>query len=237
MTNHTGASHMMHDNRRSFLKCMVWAGTGVLWTVSGGVPRSRMLDAAAATVDGFSFVQISDSHIGFAKPPNLDTTDTLQEAVRLVAARKGTASLLLHTGDVSQLSKPEQFDTAHQVILGAGMDVRTIPGEHDVLDDDGRAFFGRFTPGAARGWYSFDQQGVHFVALNNVQNLKAGASATSVLTNSRGCGATSPHVRTASRSWCSRTSRSGPSAPSGVGAPTTPNRRLSCCAGSARSPC
>ena len=175
MTNHNGASQM-HDDRRGFLKCMVWAGTGVLWTLSGGVPRSRMIDAAdaATPADGFSFMQISDSHIGFSKPPNLDTTGTLQEAVRMVAAQKGSASLLLHTGDVSQLSKPEQFDTAQKIISEAGMDVRYIPGEHDVLDDDGRAFFERFTPGAAKGWYSFDQQGVHFVALNNVQNLKAG---------------------------------------------------------------
>jgi 3',5'-cyclic AMP phosphodiesterase CpdA len=169
--------------RRGLLKCMAWAGTGVLWTVSGGVPRSRPLGAAAdATPESappaaggeLSFVQISDSHIGFANAPNTDTPGTLDEAMGLVARQKGNAALMLHTGDVSQLSKPAQFDTAEQIIRGAGLDVRYVPGEHDVLVDDGRAFFERFTPGAARGWYSWDQQGVRFVALNNVQDLKAG---------------------------------------------------------------
>ncbi len=171
-------------HRRGLLKCMAWAGTGVLWTMSGGAPRSNLLGsaggligsaaAATPTAAGFSFVQISDSHIGFANPPNTDTPGTLREAVGLVAKRKGGATLMLHTGDVSQLSKPAQFDTAQQVIGEAKLDVRYVPGEHDVLVDDGRAFFERFTPGAAQGWYSWDQQGVHFVALNNVQGLKAG---------------------------------------------------------------
>ena len=170
-------------SRRGLLKCMVWAGTGVLWTVSGGVPRSRLLgtaeaatpgDAAAAGAGDFSFVQISDSHIGFSNAPNTDTPGTLREAVELVARQKGGASLMLHTGDVSQLSKPAQFDTAEQIIREAGLDVHYVPGEHDVLMDDGKPFFERFTPGAARGWYAWDQEGVHFVALNNVQDLKAG---------------------------------------------------------------
>ena len=165
-------------DRRGLLKCMVWAGTGVLWTMSGGVPRSRLLGAAQAAAPaadgGFSFVQISDSHIGFSNAPNTDTPSTLREAVELVARQKGNAALMLHTGDVSQLSKPAQFDTAAEIIRGAGLDVHYVPGEHDVLVDDGATFFERFTPGAAKGWYSWDQQGVHFVALNNVQDLKAG---------------------------------------------------------------
>jgi len=167
--------------RRGLLKCMVWTGAAVLWTVSGGVPRSRLLGAAAAaapadaTASGdLSFVQISDSHIGFANAPNTDTPGTLREAVGMVARQKGTASLMIHTGDVSQLSKPAQFDTAEQIIREAGLDVRYVPGEHDVLDEDGTAFFARFTKGAGNGYYSFDQQGVHFIALNNVQNLKSG---------------------------------------------------------------
>jgi 3',5'-cyclic AMP phosphodiesterase CpdA len=166
------------QNRRGFLECMVWAGAGVLWTVSGGVPRSRLISAADAATPGpaagFSFMQISDSHIGFANAPNMDTPGTLQAAIGLVNERKGTAALLLHTGDVSQLSKAAQFDTAQQIIKGAGLDTHYVPGEHDVLVDDGAAFFERFTPGAAKGWYSFDQEGVHFVGLNNVQDLKAG---------------------------------------------------------------
>jgi Icc protein len=166
-------------NRRGLLKCMTWAGAGVLWTVAGGVPRSQLLGAAAASplhpeAGSFSFMQISDSHIGFSKPPNLDTPGTLNEAIGLVRRIKGDASLLIHTGDVSHLSKPAQFDTASQIIGLSGMDTHFVPGEHDVLDDDGQAFFQRFTKGGSQGYYSFDQQGVHFIGLNNVQNLKAG---------------------------------------------------------------
>ena len=164
-------------NRRGFLKCMLWAGTGVLWTVRGGVPRSVLFDDAQATTTepyNFSFIQISDSHIGFSNAPNKDVTGTLNEAISQVKAARGKASLLLHTGDVSQLSRPAQFDTASQIIGEAGMDVHYVPGEHDVLDEDGKAFFARFTKGADKGYYSFDQQGVHFVGLNNVQNFKPG---------------------------------------------------------------
>ena len=166
------------EQRRGFLKCMLWAGTGVLWTVSGGVPRSALLGsgAMAATPAGgdLSFVQISDSHIGFSKAPNTDTAGTLKEAVDSIARTRADAALLIHTGDVSQLSRPAQFDTAEQIIKGAGLDTHYVPGEHDVLDDDGKSFFERFTKGAGKGYYSFDQQGVHFVGLNNVQDLKSG---------------------------------------------------------------
>lgn len=160
--------------RRGLLECMAWVGAGVLWTVSGGVPRSRLIGAAhAATAPGLSFMQISDSHIGFANPPNTDVPGTLHEAVDLVRAQKGDAALLIHTGDVSHLSKPAQFDTAEQIIRGTGLETHYVPGEHDVLEDDGKAFFERFTK-APRGYYSFDQEGVHFIGLNNVQDLKAG---------------------------------------------------------------
>ena len=127
---------------------------------SGGVPRSRLLGhAAAAEIPAFSFVQISDSHIGFANPPNTDTPGTLKEAIELVASQKGNAALMIHTGDVSHLSKPAQFDTADQINRGAGLETHYVPGEHDVLADDGKAFFARFTPGGPAGWYSFDQAG------------------------------------------------------------------------------
>src|SRR5271166_1595891 len=165
-------------DRRGFLKCMAWAGGGMLWTMSGGVPRSALLGTAAQAAEAddgaFSFVQISDSHIGFSNPPNTDVTGTLREAIELVNKLKGRSSLMIHTGDVSQLSKPAQFDTAEQIITGAGLETHYVPGEHDVLVDDGQPFFERFTKGGPRGWYSFDQQGVHFVGLNNVQDLKSG---------------------------------------------------------------
>ena len=167
-----------HDGaRRAFLECMAWAGTGALWTIIGGVPRSRLLGPAAAEAaeaGPLTFIQISDSHIGFNAPPNTDAPGTLEEAIRLVDAQKAGAAFMLHTGDVSHLSKPAQFDTADQIVRQARLETHYVPGEHDVLVDDGADFFTRFTPGAPRGWYSFDHSGVHFVALNNVQDLKAG---------------------------------------------------------------
>ena len=161
-------------DRRAVLRCMTWAGAGVLWTVHGGVPRSVLIGEAEAAEGGFSFVQISDSHIGFSKAPNTDTPGTLREAIVRVRALKGNAALMIHTGDVSHLSHADQFDTASQIVGEAGLETHYVPGEHDVLDDDGSGFFARFTKGGPRGWYSFDQGGVHFVGLNNVQNLKAG---------------------------------------------------------------
>lgn len=164
----------MSDTRRQVLECMAWGGAAVLWTVAGGVPRSRLIGQAEAAPAGFSFIQISDSHIGFAKPPNTDTPATLRAAMALVAARKGQAGLLVHTGDVSHLSKPAQFDTAAELMRPAGLELHAVPGEHDVLENGGAEFFARFTKGAGRGYYSFDQGGVHFVALNNVQDLRPG---------------------------------------------------------------
>jgi 3',5'-cyclic AMP phosphodiesterase CpdA len=166
--------------RRTVLECMLWAGAGVVWTVSGGVPRSSLLGRAADAAEaGFSFVQISDSHIGFNKEANPDVPGTLGEAIAHVAALPVRPALMLHTGDVSHLSKPAQFDVAAQIIGGARLDTHYVPGEHDLLDDDGRPFIARFQarekPGAEDAtYYSFDQNGVHFVGLNNVSNLKAG---------------------------------------------------------------
>ena len=148
----------------------------MLWTVAGGIPRSRLIGQAVAATPSkdLTFLQISDSHIGFANAPNTDTPGTLREAIGLVNQQKTGASMMIHTGDVSHLSKDAQFDTADQIIRGAGLDTHFVPGEHDVLVDDGKGFFERFTKGGPQGWYSFDQSGVHFIGLNNVQNLQAG---------------------------------------------------------------
>src|SRR4051794_21305573 len=163
-------------SRRGVLECMVWAGAGVLWTVAGGVPRSSLLGSAQAATPakGLCFVQISDSHIGFKNPPNPDTPGTLTQAVELVKQQKGDAAFMLHTGDVSHLSRRAEFDTADQINRGAGLDVHYVPGEHDVLEGEGKPFFERFTKGGEHGFYSWDQDGVHLVGLNNVQDLKAG---------------------------------------------------------------
>ncbi|HKM63096.1 MAG TPA: metallophosphoesterase [Acidisphaera sp.] len=165
-------------SRRKVLECMTWAGAAAVWTVAGGVPRSSLIGvgtAQAAEATGeLTFMQISDSHIGFHAAPNMDTPGTLKEAVALVRQQRGDSALMIHTGDVSHLSADSQFDTAWQLVGESGLQTHYVPGEHDVLIDDGKAFFARFTPGAPRGWYSFDERGVHFVGLNNVQNLKAG---------------------------------------------------------------
>ncbi len=120
--------------RRALLECMAWAGGGLFWTVAGGVPSATLLGRSArAEATGFSFVQLSDSHIGFNRDPNTDVPGTLAAAVAQVRALPRPPALLLHTGDVSHLSRPGQFDTAAQIIGTAGAEVHYVPGEHDVL--------------------------------------------------------------------------------------------------------
>jgi 3',5'-cyclic AMP phosphodiesterase CpdA len=167
-------------SRRHALECMIWAGTGVLWTVAGGVPKTLGLmdraEAAEAAATGFTFVQISDSHIGFSKPANPHATDTLREAIDHVKALPAKPAFMIHTGDITHLSKPQEFDDAAQVIGGAGLDVHYVPGEHDIVDEGaGKSYRERYGKNAkGAGWYSFDQNGVHFIGLVNVANLKAG---------------------------------------------------------------
>jgi 3',5'-cyclic-AMP phosphodiesterase len=170
-----------HDgqDRRGFLKCMAWAGTGALWTVSGGLASSISLEQALAApggLKGFTFLQISDSHVGFAKPANPDARATYREAVAKVIAMPVKPDFIIHTGDISQLSRDQEFDDADQIIKEAGLTVFHVPGEHDMLDDgNGKAYLARYGQGSlGAGWYSFDHKGVHFIALINVVNLKAG---------------------------------------------------------------
>jgi Icc protein len=169
-------------DRRGALECMIWAGTGVIWTLSGGVPKSSQLlgiGAAQATekaVTGFSFLQISDSHVGFSKPANPDALGTLKEAIDKVNGLPVKPAFMIHTGDITHLSKPGQFDDAERVIGEAKLDVHYVPGEHDIIDENnGQAYlerYGKNTKGT--GWFAFDQGGVHFIGLVNVANLKAG---------------------------------------------------------------
>ena len=175
MSEHDEGGH----DRRGFLRCMAWAGTGALWTVSGGLASSISLDralAGPARVKGFTFLQLSDSHVGFAKPANPDARATYREAVAKVIAMPVKPDFIIHTGDISQLSRDQEFDDADQIIKEAGLPVFHVPGEHDMLDDEnGKAYLSRYGQGSlGAGWYSFDHRGVHFVALVNVVNLKAG---------------------------------------------------------------
>jgi 3',5'-cyclic AMP phosphodiesterase CpdA len=164
-------------SRRKVLECMTWAGTGVLWTISGGVPHSLGIigEAAAQEAKGLTFLQLSDSHVGFNKPANPNALGTLEEAVAKVNAMPKKPAFAIHTGDISHLSLESQFDDADRVIGETKLDVHYVPGEHDFLDPDMRFFKDRYGKGTkGDGWYSFDANGVHFVGLVNVHNLKAG---------------------------------------------------------------
>ncbi|MBV8703541.1 MAG: metallophosphoesterase, partial [Acetobacteraceae bacterium] len=160
-------------DRRAVLRCMSWAGAAMVWTVAGGVPRARLVGRAEAATDGFSFVQISDSHLGFNKPANPHTTDTLQHALAQIEALPERPAFLIHTGDISHLSKPAQFDTCQQLMGTTRLTAYTVPGEHDILEEDGKSYLNRFGKGTkGDGWYSFDANGVHFIGLVNVVNLQ-----------------------------------------------------------------
>jgi Icc protein len=171
-------------DRRGFLKCMAWAGTGALCVMQGGVLKSYALgragDPANAVAKGeLSFVQISDSHMGFNKPANPDVAGTLKAAVDKINGLQAAPEFLLHTGDISHLSKPEEFDSVDQILKATRKETFFVPGEHDVLEDEGKQFLERYGKGAkGSGWYSFDKKGVHFVGLVNVMNLKAGGLGT-----------------------------------------------------------
>jgi 3',5'-cyclic AMP phosphodiesterase CpdA len=163
--------------RRKVLECMAWAGTGLLWTVSGGVPRSLGLvdQAMAQENQGLTFLQISDSHVGFDKPANPNAKGTLEEAIGRIKMLPARPSFMIHTGDITHLSKPAEFDDADKIISQAKLDVHYVPGEHDIIDEEVKLFRERYGRGAkGDGWYSFDAGGVHFVGLVNVKNLKAG---------------------------------------------------------------
>ena len=173
-------------DRRGFLQCMAWVGTGAMWTLAGGVLKGMPIEQAArggmhhgADASGLRFVQISDSHIGFDKPANTDVTATLRIAMAKIKAAPEAPSFVLHTGDLTHLSRPSEFDTLEQVLGDLSMPVFYVPGEHDVLEDDGKSYLQRFGKGTrGAGWYSFDQAGVHFIGLVNVVNLKAGGLGT-----------------------------------------------------------
>jgi Icc protein len=175
-------------DRRGFLKCMAWAGTGVVWAVSGGVlagtqvngdgatdtPQTPQKDTDRAT---FTFVQVSDSHLGFSREPNRDVAETYREAIRRINALPQQPALILHTGDLTHLARAEEFDAVDQLHRSfRTRDIYCVPGEHDVKENDCRDYMERYGRGASgNGWRSFDHRGVHFVGLNNCMNLRAGS--------------------------------------------------------------
>ena len=164
-------------NRRKVLECMTWAGTGVLWTIAGGVPHSLgIIDGAlAAEPQGLTFLQMSDSHVGFDKPANPNVKGTLEEAIGRIKAIPTKPAFMIHTGDITHLSKEQEFDDADKIISQAKLDVHYVPGEHDIIDPEVKLYKERYGCGSkGSGYYSFDANGVHFIGLVNVANLKAG---------------------------------------------------------------
>jgi len=174
-------------DRRGFLKCMAWAGAGMVWAMKGGILQSRVFGDVTATADGsdFQFVQVSDSHIGFNKGVYTDVVGTFQQSVSRINAMATPPALVLHTGDLTHLSKPAEFDTVEQVMKS----IKTqqsffVPGEHDYFVDNGKRYLDRFGKGTkGAGWQSFNYKGVHFIGLVNVANISNGQTALGVLGN------------------------------------------------------
>ncbi|HEV2481561.1 MAG TPA: metallophosphoesterase [Puia sp.] len=170
-------------DRRGFLECMAWAGTGVLWMMSGGIMRSygmsQLIDKTTGGLkkgliipaSDFSFVQISDSHIGFTKPANPDVVGTLQATIDKINGMPSAPAFVLHTGDLTHLAQADEFDTLDQSLKSVKTEkIHYVPGEHDMTDN-GKLYLERFGKGTrGDGWYSFDYHGAHFVGLNNVTN-------------------------------------------------------------------
>ena len=127
-------------DRRGFLRCMGWAGAGMVWTITGGVPTSKLF-GQTNDAGGFHFAQISDSHIGFNKPANTDVNATLQIAIDKLNALSSKPDFILHTGDLTHMAKPSEFDTLGQLLQGAKTkQVFYVPGEHDILNDNGQQY-------------------------------------------------------------------------------------------------
>src|SRR5215475_7186036 len=137
MTNKNWKNGGPEMDRRGALECMVWAGTGMLWALSGGIPSSTFIGevkAAEMAKGAFTFLQISDSHVGFDKPANPNALGTLQEAIAKINAMPVKPSFMIHTGDITHLSKDKEFDDAAEAMKALKQKIYVIPGEHDVAD-------------------------------------------------------------------------------------------------------
>src|ERR1700691_725600 len=162
-------------SRRNALKCMAYGGAGTLFALAGGVFTPIDLALAASDRQGAArlgkplFVQISDTHIGFNKEANPDVNGTLAQSIAVVNAMADQPPLIIHTGDITHLSKPAEFDLAQQLFSQLRTtEMHTVPGEHDTTDPTVTEYFNRFGKASAnKGYYSFDHAGVHFVALIN----------------------------------------------------------------------
>jgi 3',5'-cyclic-AMP phosphodiesterase len=164
-------------DRRGMLKCMAWVGTGLVWGMTGGVATSRVFGQAQTAKSTFTFAQISDSHIGFSRDPNKDVAATLKQTIAKINALPETPAFVLHTGDLTHLAKPSEFDAVAELLK----EVKTgkvlyVPGEHDFDGGGNKDYLKRHGKGTqGTGWYSFDYNGAHFIGLVNVGNAKSGS--------------------------------------------------------------
>jgi 3',5'-cyclic AMP phosphodiesterase CpdA len=173
-------------SRRNALKCMAYGGAGTLFALSGGVFTPIDLAMAASDKRGAAnlgkplFVQISDTHIGFNKEANPDVSGTLTRTIDIVNGMSDQPALIIHTGDITHLSKPAEFDLAQQLFTRLRTtEMHTIPGEHDTSDASVTEYFNRFGKASGnKGYYSFDHAGVHFIGLVNVLQFKPGGLGT-----------------------------------------------------------
>src|ERR1700761_2706923 len=172
--------------RRHALKCMAYGGAGTLFALSGGgfssidLAMARVYDERKEALGKPLFVQISDTHIGFNKEANPDVAGTLAQTIDIVNAMAVQPALIIHTGDITHLSKPAEFDLAQQMFSRLRTtEMHTVPGEHDTTDPTVTEYFNRFGKASDnKGYYSFDHAGVHFVALVNVLQFKPGGLGT-----------------------------------------------------------
>jgi len=173
-------------SRRNALKCMAYGGAGTLFALSGGVFAPIDLAMAASNKKGAAklgkplFVQISDTHIGFNKEANSDVAGTLTQTIDIVNGMYEQPALIIHTGDITHLSKPAEFDLAQQLFGRLRTtEMHTVPGEHDTTDATVTEYFNRFGKASNnKGYYSFDHAGVHFIGLINVLQFKPGGLGT-----------------------------------------------------------
>ncbi|MCW2554383.1 MAG: metallophosphoesterase [Mycobacterium sp.] len=165
----------MTMSRRQLIRHSAWFGAAVGLAVVGGEVISHVAGSATATLTRptLRFAQVSDSHIGFTGPANADVTGSFTRAVDQINGLGYTPDFVIHTGDLTHLATPGQFDQVKQMLSGLETPhVFTVPGEHDSVDDAGQKYrkvFGAGTRGD--GWYSFDIAGVHVIALVNTLNM------------------------------------------------------------------
>jgi 3',5'-cyclic AMP phosphodiesterase CpdA len=166
-------------SRRGALKCLAYGGAGTVFALAGGV--FTPIDLAVAADESRAsqmgrplFVQITDTHIGFNKPANRDVGATLTRSIELINSMSTRPQLVIHTGDITHLSKAEEFEAAQQLLSKLSVsELHTVPGEHDVLDATVSEYLTRFGKSSNnKGYYSFDHAGVHFIALTNVLHFK-----------------------------------------------------------------